>query len=306
MASKSVSKEVLLETLRAYSQSSFNSAHAAQGLNVPKSTFQHRLRLAKTEFPEFINTTSFQWTYSNLVSIAEPDSIWIVGSDAHFWPNDRTKIWNAFVSVAKTLKPTGIILNGDVIDAGRISRHPAINRHAPSVGQEIAYTQTMLKELPPVKHRLWTIGNHDIRIDRFILNEAAELDGLIMTLRDKFHQWNFAYAFEINGVEIRHRFRGGIHAAWNNTLHAGVSMVSGHTHQLQLTAMRDRRGSRWGVETGMLSAPDFPQFEYTEGAPTRWQQGFCVLTFDEQGKLYPPELCEMVNGKPIFRGKTVL
>jgi len=303
---KPVKKEVLLHTLQVYSRFGNNAAYAAESLNIPINTFKGRLYTAQKQYPDFLNSSNFAWTYPKIIRIKEPNSIWVIGSDAHFWPDDDSAIWNAFVKICKQLKPTGIVMNGDVIDAGRISRHPAINRHGPSVAQEIEYAVKMLKQLPSAKHRCWTIGNHDIRVDRFIANEAAELEGLVLTLKDKFPQWELAYAFEVNDVEIRHRFRGGIHAAWNNTLHSGVSLVSGHTHQLQLTAMRDRRGSRWGVETGMLSAPDFPQFEYTEGQPTRWQQGFCVLTFDDEGELYPPELCEMVNGKPIFRGKTVL
>lgn len=82
-------------------------------------------------------------------------------------------------------------------------------------------------------------------------------------------------------------------------------MVTNHTHQLQVTAVRNRNGSHWGIETGMLGDPNGRQFEYTEGAPSRAQEGFVVLSFDEDGYLLPPEFCEMVRGHPIFRGKRV-
>jgi hypothetical protein len=55
----------------------------------------------------------------------------------------------------------------------------------------------------------------------------------------------------------------------------------------------------------MLGDPMGKQFEYTEGAPNRAQEGFVLLTFDEDGDLLPPETCEMIKGHPIFRGKRV-
>lgn len=297
----------MITALKMYEAAGRVSKVAAESLGIPPSTFKHRLDAAKKRFPRGIpvdsEITRINWTYPKMIQISEPNSVWVIGSDAHFWPGDDTVIWKAFVKVCKALKPTGIIMNGDVIDGAKISRHPLGNKKAPPVGDEISYSQKMLKQLPNAKYKCWTIGNHDIRVDNFILNNALELDGLIQTLPDKFPLWQFAYAFMINGTEVRHRFRAGIHAGWNNTLHSGINLITGHTHQLQITAMRDRKGSRWGVETGMLSDPEYAQFEYTEGHPTRWQQGFCVITFDERGEMYPPELCEMVRGEPVFRGK---
>jgi hypothetical protein len=55
----------------------------------------------------------------------------------------------------------------------------------------------------------------------------------------------------------------------------------------------------------MLNEPDAAQFEYTEGMPSRWQQGFAVVTFDDDGDMYPPEMCEMIKGVPVFRGTPV-
>jgi hypothetical protein len=308
MPNPGYSNDELIEVLRLYEAAGRVSKVAAEGIGIPPTTFKHKLDAAKKRFAKGIpeDIAKIKWTYPKMVNIAAPSSVWVIGSDAHFWPGDESLIWKSFVKVCKMVKPYGIIMNGDVIDGAKVSRHALGNKKAPAVGDEITHSQKMLKQLPNAQRRGWTIGNHDIRVDNFILNNALELDGLIQTLPDKFPDWEFSYAFMINGTEVRHRFRAGIHAGWNNTLHSGINLVTGHTHQLQVTAMRDRRGSRWGVETGMLSDPEYAQFEYTEGQPTRWQQGFVVITFDETGAMYPPELCEMVRGVPIFRGKPVI
>lgn len=311
MAQTPLSYEELITTLRLYESCNQNAEAAARSAGISPTTFRHRVREAKRKFPHGLTQAEgakdrIEWTYPKMLKFDEPSTVWVIGSDAHFWPGDEAPIWKAFVKMCKAIKPTGIIMNGDVIDGAKISRHPLGNKKAPPVGEEIIHAQKMLKQLPKAKYKCWTIGNHDIRVDNFVLNNALQLDGLIQTLPDKFPDWEFSYAVTINQTEVRHRFRGGIHGGWNNTLHSGINIITGHTHQLQVTAMRDRRGSRWGVETGMLSDPEYAQFEYTEGHPSRWQQGFVVITFDESGAMYPPELCEMVRGVPIFRGKPVI
>jgi UDP-2,3-diacylglucosamine pyrophosphatase LpxH len=309
MAAAPLSIEVMIETLRLWEEHNQNGWAAARSINVPVQTFQHRLTKAKEKFPKGVPTEIMgkTWVYKRLVRKDVPSSRWIIGSDIHIWDGEPTIIYKAFIKIAKSLKVDGIILNGDVIDGARISRHPSIRgSKAPKIEKEIETAKKWIKMLPKAKHQLWTIGNHDIRIDNYIAANAGELDGYILSLGEHFPAWELAWAFEINNTEVRHRFRAGIHAGWNNTLHSGASMVTGHTHQLQVTAMRDRKGSRWGVETGMMADPFGPQFEYSEGSPSRSQQGFAVLTFDDDGVMLPPELCEMIGGRPVFRGQYVL
>jgi len=309
MATAPLSIEIMIDTLRLWEEHNRNGWAAARAINVSSTTFQHRLAKAKAKFPNGISDviSPKQWVYERLVRKEIPSSRWIIGSDFHIWEGEPPLIYKAFTKIAKSLKVDGIILNGDVIDGARISRHPSIRgSKAPKIEKEIETAKKWLKMLPKTKHRLWTMGNHDIRIDNYIAANAGELDGYILSLGEHFPDWEIAWAFEINNTEIRHRFRSGIHAGWNNTLHSGTSMVTGHTHQLQITAMRDRRGSRWGVETGMMTDPFGPQFEYSEGSPSRSQQGFVVITFDDEGVMLPPELCEMIGGRPVFRGEYVM
>lgn len=309
MATAPLSVEVMIDTLRIWQDNGQNAYAAARAINISATTFQHRLNKAREKFPsgvpDYVDAKT--WVYPRLVRKELPSTRWIIGSDFHIWDGDPPLIYKAFMKIAKSLKVDGIILNGDVIDGARISRHPSVRgSKAPKIEKEIETAKKWLKMLPKTKHRLWTIGNHDIRIDNYIAANAGELDGYILSLGEHFPDWELAWAFEINNAEVRHRFRAGIHAGWNNTLHSGTNMVTGHTHQLQITAMRDRKGSRWGIETGMMTDPFGPQFEYAEGSPSRSQQGFAVITFDDDGVMLPPELCELIGGRPVFRGEYVL
>jgi hypothetical protein len=59
------------------------------------------------------------------------------------------------------------------------------------------------------------------------------------------------------------------------------------------------------VDTGTLAEPYGPQFGYTEANPVNWCSGFAVLTYKD-GKLLPPELCEVIEGKAYFRGEQII
>lgn len=307
MPAKKLSPEVLHETLKVFEACNRDFNATAKQLNIARNSIYHRIEAAQIQFPNGIENSSLKrWTYPRLKTIDAPNTRWIIGSDFHIWDEQPTLIFQAFCKVAKIVKADGIIMNGDVIDGARISRHPQLREsHAPKIDKEIEAAKKLLGMIPKTKYRLWTVGNHDIRIDNYVAQNAGELSGYIISLQEHFPDWNMAYAFDINQTEVRHRFRGGIHSAWNNSLHSGVNILTGHTHQLQITAVRDRNGTRYGVETGMLADPFGPQFEYTEGAPGRWQQGFIVLSFDDDGYMLPPEICEMVRGRPVFRGDHV-
>jgi hypothetical protein len=311
MANPKLSVEVMVDTLRLWELNNKSIAEAARQINVKPDTFGHRLYKAQEHFPNGLPKAEHiqgRWTYPRMVHIAAPNSRWIIGSDLHVWTGEPTLIYKAFCAVAKKLKVDGIILNGDIIDGARISRHPAIRgSSAPKIDVEIETAKKWLKYLPNAKYKLWAMGNHDLRIDNYIAANANEMSDYILSLAEHFRDYTFSFAFELNRtLEVRHRFRGGIHGAWNNTLHSGMNIATGHTHQLQVTAMRDRNGSRWGIETGTLADPFGPQFEYSEGSPSRSQQGFAVITFGENGEMFPPELCEVIGGRPVFRGDHVL
>jgi len=311
MAFAPLSNELMLETIRQWNAAGSISL-AARLAQIPRTTFQNRFRQAEVKYPELIKAPSkhdgtFQhWTYPNvIVPDVEIKSI-LIGGDAHIWNKEPSLMWQAFCKIAKTAKPDAIILNGDILDGAKVSRHSRhLGSRAPKISDEVEAAQHWIRMLPKVPTRIWTMGNHDQRVDNYLANQAPELEDYAGRLSDRFPDWQFAYSATINGVEIRHRFRNGIHAGWNNALHGGITMVTSHTHQLQVTAVRNRNGSHYGIECGMLGDPTSPAFEYTEGSPSRVCAGFVLLSFDEDGNVMPPECAEMIRGRPSFRGKYV-
>jgi len=243
------------------------------------------------------------------------DGVVMIASDCHYWPGVVTVAHQAFCKLGKKLKPKMVILNGDILDGARISRHARIMwEKQPELKDEIHAVQDRCAEIERAVQGaklIRTIGNHDARFENYLSSRVGEFEEMTgMTLLDYLPRWEAGWAVHLNAntegwVAIRHRpISGGIHSAYNSTLKSGVHYVHGHLHKLQVTPWGDYRGRRYGVDTGTMAEPGGPQFNYTEAGPVNWASGFVVLTFKD-GRLLPPELCEVIYDKAWFRGESL-
>jgi hypothetical protein len=240
----------------------------------------------------------------------------LVFSDAHFWPGIHTTAYKGLLWAIKEFQPKAVIANGDVFDGASISRYP---RHGfdltPSVIQELKACEIALGEIEDTAKKarnnvklVWTLGNHDARFENRLAANAPQYEFVKgFTLKDHFPTWDPCWScWPTENVAVKHRWKGGVHATHNNTVNAGVTIVTGHLHSLKVTPFADYNGNRFGVDTGTLAEPDGPQFmNYLEDSPTNWRSGFAVLTFHE-GRLLWPELVHKWAGgenQIEFRGK---
>lgn len=255
------------------------------------------------------------WTFDRERRIDIPDGVVVVASDCHYWPGEPSVAHRALLKVIRGVKPRLMVLNGDVFDGGSIGRHDVFGwSDRPSAADELHASQERVGEielaLPKGAERVWNIGNHDLRFERNLASKAPQFANVRgMRLADHFPGWDLVWSTLINPgssapVMVKHRIAGGVHAGYNNTLKGGLSIVTGHTHQLEVKPWGDYRGRRWGVQTGTLADHHGPQFEYTENSPSPACSGFAVLTFRD-GMLTPPELAEVIDGRCWFRGAIV-
>lgn len=237
----------------------------------------------------------------------------VVFSDAHYWPGIVSTAHRAMLQVIKRLKPAAVIANGDLFDGATTGRHTRIGwAKAPTTQQELEAVQDRLSEIEKAAPKgcklIRTIGNHDIRFDTRLSNAAPEYEGIHgMALSDHLPRWKQCWSLMINGdTMVKHRYHNGVHATYNNVLKAGIRcVVTGHLHRLLVTSWGDYTGRKWGVDTGCLADPHGPQFAYAEDNPSPHCSGFAVLTFDDDGQLMPPELCEVINDVAYFRGEII-
>lgn len=239
------------------------------------------------------------------------DGIVLVGSDAHYWPGEATCAHRAFVKFCEELKPKLTILNGDVFDGARLSRYPRIGwSKTPTVKEELEAVDertTEIEEASKGSELIWTVGNHDSRLENRLSQNAAEFEDVPgFSLKERFPKWKMMLSAWINDdTVVKHRIRGGIHATHSNTLWSGKTTITGHLHSLRVTPLSDYNGTRWGVDTGTLAEPYGEHAAYAEDNPLNHRSGFIVLTF-HHGQLMWPEIARVMDETRIdFRGQAI-
>jgi hypothetical protein len=300
----------------------YGKAGTARRLHVTQRSVYERIRGIETRTGKVVPAPIYSGNqqiyrpadYPWEIHFDVPDGVVLIGSDAHYWPGLAYVAHRAFVRFAKgefTDEPQAVIMNGDVFDGSQMSRHPPLGwENRPDVYAELEVGNERLSEIEQAVHRqchlIWPAGNHDARFEKRLAQVAPELrkvDGV--HLKDHFsHKWVPCYSAEINNdVFCIHAYKGGAHHAYNDTLHAGMTTVTGDKHALQVTRFTDKRGHRWGMDCGMLADPYGPQFEYALGKPRNHCSGFLVLTFKD-GRLLWPEVVHVLDRNTIsFRGQ---
>ena len=240
----------------------------------------------------------------------------IVFSDAHFWPGIRSAAFKGLLWAIEELKPRAVINNGDAFDGASISRYPRIGWDTkPSLIGELKACEASLEEIETAAKKansqcklIWTLGNHDARFENTLANRVPEFANIKgFTLKDHFPAWEPAWSCMVtDDIVVKHRWKGGIHAVYNNSVMSGKSYVTGHLHSLKVSPFSDLNGTRYGVDTGTLAEPTGPQFiDYLEDAPVNWRSGFAVLTL-WNGYLLQPELVQVFDKDHVeFRGKLI-
>jgi len=228
-------------------------------------------------------------------------------SDAHFWPNETSPAFYIFLQIIEELQPEVIINNGDSFDGASISRHPALGwEEPPTLREELDANRehlSMIIDYSKDADHYWVEGNHDKRFAMFLAKNAPQFRDMPGTsLNVLFPDWVICDSIFFNDtMQVKHRWHGGVHTAYNNVLKAGKSIATGHTHRLTVREWTDLNGTRYGIECGTLANIYGPQFKYTEENPVNWQNGFVIITIDKYG--VHPELVQVIDNRARFRGK---
>ena len=234
----------------------------------------------------------------------------IIFSDAHFTDYTTTG-FKALVKFIEHFKPQAIICNGDAFDGAVLSRFPSINYDAkPTVLDELNYCKfhlDIIENIRPAGCRLvWTMGNHDMRYESFLVSHASAYSGVDgFSLKDHFKAWETCWSFWINDdTVIKHRHKGGRYAGYNNVQSSFCNIFTGHTHVLTCSPIStfDQK-TYWGVQTGTLADVNSDAFIYCEDNAKDWRQGFIMASWQD-GKLIMPEMILVNDENSVqFRGE---
>lgn len=209
----------------------------------------------------------------------------LVLSDIHIPYHDQAALACA-MAYARDYRPTHIVLNGDILDAQEISSHPK-DKHNPITFQdEINEARQFLRVLRQDHKRaeiVYTMGNHEHRLERYLVARAPELASVDALALDELLELQ---AHRISFMDQRCKVRIGPFEVFHGSIirrdagnsvrghmtRRGGSVAMGHTHRMGIVARADRHGVHWGIENGHLSDPD-PDWTHDPD----WQQGFSQI-----------------------------
>ena len=289
---------------------------AKYGVSV-RSVYDRRVgaekKLGRQVTFEHPRQTRFNVEYPQRIYLKIKDGVVVIGSDAHYWPSlPPSTAHRGLVWATKRLKPVAVIMNGDIFDFPSASQYNTIGwENRPTLADELEAGKERLAEIGDAAggaRKIHPLGNHDGRFETRLANAApeyAQVHGV--HLKDHIPEWEPCWGCWINDdVVVKHHWKGGTHAAYNNTLKSGKSIFTGHLHGEKVEPHSDYNGTRWGVDCGTLAEPYGPQFrDYTEDNPVDWRSGFVVARF-VNGVLRPPEAVYVVAPGVIhFEGKDV-
>ena len=229
------------------------------------------------------------------------DGLVIIGSDVHI-PFQDDKAVNAFINYCKEIQPNAIILNGDVLDFYKLSRF--VKGEGRNPYEEITQCQELLKSLKescPKSQVFYVIGNHETRLETYVLNNAPHLASLVEDVFTIIKTKDIGVT-GCSEVLINDSFvcthgkllgnKAGLSAMKEIEKHY-MSGASGHTHRLAKFLTRKARRKFVWLETGCLCDlnPEYVQ-------DPDWQQGFAIIQF-ENNKLKRAEVIEIENGEVL-------
>lgn len=237
-----------------------------------------------------------------------------VFTDAHIYPGVETTARRSLIKFLESEKVKAVVDNGDSFDGGTISRHHALSyvENRPTIQQELdAVTQfhEEIENKAKGAQLFWNWGNHDSRWPIRLAEKAKEFQGIKgFHFETYFPRWTFGISLYINPdahtpTMIKHRYRGGDHADWNNVMRAGINIGTGHDHQLTVRNFVDKRGIRYGFRAGTLSDAGLPIFDYQEDNPSQQASGWMLLTFHKGRLLRPEPITVIGDGEVEFRGR---
>jgi len=254
-------------------------------------------------------------TYIRQNRIDVENGVVVIFTDAHIYPGIQTAARRALIKLLPELKPSIVVDNGDSFDGGQISRHERIGwDKRPTVKQELDANDEFHSEVEAASKGAsfwWNWGNHDLRFPTRLASRVGEFEGITgFRLEDHFPRWKFGITLTINpGAHtptlVKHRYRGGDHADWNNVMRAGINIFTGHDHQMTCRPFVDKRGHRYGIRGGTLADAALPIFDYQEANPSQQRSGFCVLTFRKSALLWPQFCAVLDEGHVEFMGRVI-
>lgn len=256
----------------------------------------------------------------------------LVGSDFHGQFVDPLAL-RVFLDVAKDIQPDTIVLNGDILDFPQVSRFT----HMPGAGNlslqdELDFVRENIvrrvREAAPDAALIWTIGNHEHRMIRYLANTAPALASLrslswtellgvdkysvemcfggsfmAPTQRQRADNYRRRTSAVLHGcLVVTHGQSIAANAPAVEARRWGISGTSGHTHRPGVTWLPTAACPSLNWTSTPMMAGFAVGKDYVDG-PSAWTMGCGLFTVDAPREIVSPTLIPVYEDFATFSGR---
>ncbi len=240
----------------------------------------------------------------------QADNTWLLLSDIHIPYHDKTVVELAISEAAKR-KVEGVLLNGDTMDCHELSRFdksPDDPRYPEEVvlGREFL---TYLRYRLPNARIVWKDGNHEERLQSYLMMRAPALFGLdVLTVPSllKFSDYGIEYVTDKKVVRMGrlnavhgHEYRPGITTPVNPArglfLRAKSVAICSHFHQTSEHHEPTITGTpqaAWSIGCACQLNPLYMPLN-------KWNHGFALVNIERKRDLFSVQNYRVVDGELV-------
>lgn len=162
-----------------------------------------------------------------------------------------------------------------------------------------------------VKDKILMQGNHEVRIDRYMVKNAPKMAFAAKNWIELFGLaeagWvchPYKTSIQLGNLRITHDIeRAGVYAARQSQLDMGCSVAFGHTHRLQVHYQGTVDGPRHvGITCGWLGDPEFIDYKHRDKVRRDSIHGFATVNVLDDGTFWAQAI-PIINGRAVVDGE---
>ncbi len=229
-------------------------------------------------------------------------------------PAHNVKAYNLMIEIAQFVGVDEIVLLGDYADFYPVSRHakhPLVTQSLQDEVKSVNEGLDQLDKLWPDARKVYLEGNHEFRLESFLVDKAPQLFGVTecKTLFQINRRPNWIYqrfdrrqAYRILGSDLFARHRPLATNPKTGLQRALVSYVYGDIHKIEEAQVVGLDGRTLvGFCPGWLGCELKQNFDYM-GSQPQWQLGFAFVNVDSKGNFHH-QIVPIKNNRAVFNGK---
>ncbi len=202
-------------------------------------------------------------------------------------PYHDEKALQLVLKAGKALRPDQCIILGDWADFYAVSGHDKDPTRLARLEDEVRSAQECLDRVKALgaKKNVFISGNHEWRLERYLMSKAPELYNIISTprileLKEKgFHYVPYRQSYSVGNMRFTHDVGpSGLHAATKSMAALGRNVVIGHCHRMEYVVQGTLDGARHvGISLGWLGDTQAAEdYMHLDKMAKDWTLGFGV------------------------------